>query len=673
MILEIKHVSKTYNMAGGTTFKALKDINASFDKGELVSIVGESGSGKSTLMNLIGGLDSSFDGEITYNGENIGDFSEKELVNFHKKSIGFIFQNFNLIPHLSLIDNVAMAMTLSNVDKSVRVERAKKLLTDVGLQDHMTKKPDQISGGQKQRVAIARALMNDPDVIIADEPTGALDSETTDAVLEIIKDIAKRGKLVLMVTHSDRVAAYSSRVVRIDNGAIISDAEQEQLELHTNEDEFKGETPKNLSLWSAIRLAALNMKAKFSRNLLVAIGSSIGIMSVVLMLSLGRGVTSYIKSTMSSYVNPNVTEVHMKAKTSSSASSSSGSSTPTPTAATGSQAQAAQAKEQQTQMAAITGQTGSFAKKDIKKLTNVNHVDSLQKGYTAISLGTNTVSYKGKKASLMQLGTMNSGITASNITKGSKPGKDGILLDKTTADTLGKNIVGKKVKIAIVYNEKTIKKTFKVAGIYEASGSSSSSSLVYLNYTDLQQLVKDNHESIKPNVVYLHTKDKANTAGIKAKVKSLGYTGSIQEKMSEMFTQMLDILTDVLTAVAAISLLVSAIMILVVLNISVVERTKEIGVMKALGARRKDIRRIFVSEAFLIGLASGLIGVGVTYILAFGLNAFSIATFDVTIVKVTASYAFSGILISVLISMFASFLPANRASKLDPVESLRKE
>lgn len=669
MILEIKHVSKTYNMAGGTTFKALKDINSSFDKGELVSIVGESGSGKSTLMNLIGGLDSNFDGEITYNGENIGDFSEKELVNFHKKSIGFIFQNFNLIPHLSLIDNVAMAMTLSNVDKSVRVERAKKLLTDVGLQDHMTKKPDQISGGQKQRVAIARALMNDPDVIIADEPTGALDSETTDAVLEIIKDIAKRGKLVLMVTHSDRVAAYSSRVVRIDNGAIISDSEQEQLELHTNEDEFKGETPKNLSLWSAIRLAALNMKAKFSRNLLVAIGSSIGIMSVVLMLSLGKGVTSYIKDTMSSYVNPNVTEVHMKAKTSS--SSSSGNAT-TPTA-TGSQAQAAQAKEQQSQMAAITGQTGSFSKKDINKLTNIEHVNAIQKGYTAISLGTNTVSYKDKKASLMQLGTMNSGITKSNITKGTKPGKDGILLDKTTADSLGKNIVGKQVKIAIVYNEKTIKKTFKVAGIYEASGSSSSSSLVYLNYADLQQLVEDNNETIKPNVVYLHTNDKANTAGIKAKVKSLGYTGSIQEKMSEMFTQMLDILTDVLTAVAAISLLVSAIMILVVLNISVVERTKEIGVMKALGARRKDIRRIFVSEAFLIGLASGLIGVGVTYILAFGLNAFSIATFDVTIVKVTASYAFSGILISVLISMIASFLPANKASKLDPVESLRKE
>lgn len=668
MILEIKNVSKTYNMAGGTTFKALKDINASFDKGELVSIVGESGSGKSTLMNLIGGLDSNFDGEITYNGENIGDFSEKELVNFHKKSIGFIFQNFNLIPHLSLIDNVAMAMTLSNVDKSVRVKRAKKLLTDVGLQDHMTKKPDQISGGQKQRVAIARALMNDPDVIIADEPTGALDSETTDAVLEIIKDIAKRGKLVLMVTHSDRVAAYSSRVVRIDNGAIISDSEQEQLELHTNEDEFKGETPKNLSLWSAIRLAALNMKAKFSRNLLVAIGSSIGIMSVVLMLSLGKGVTSYIKDTMTSYVNPNVTEVHMKAKTSSSSSSSK-----TATPAAGSQAQAAQAKEQQSQMAAITGQTGSFSKKDINKLTNIKHVNELQKGYTAISLGTNTVSYKDKKASLMQLGTMNSGITKSNITKGTKPGKDGILLDKTTADSLGKNIVGKEVKIAIVYNEKTIKKTFKVAGIYEASGSSSSSSLVYLNYADLQQLVEDNNETIKPNVVYLHTNDKTNTAGIKAKVKSLGYTGSIQEKMSEMFTQMLDILTDVLTAVAAISLLVSAIMILVVLNISVVERTKEIGVMKALGARRKDIRRIFVSEAFLIGLASGLIGVGVTYILAFGLNAFSVATFDVTIVKVTASYAFSGILISVLISMIASFLPANKASKLDPVESLRKE
>ncbi len=171
-ILKLKNVVKIYKLAGGGTFEALKNINATFSTGELVSIVGESGSGKSTLMNLIGGLDSDFEGEISYRGKNLRDYTAQELADYHKKSIGFIFQNFNLIPHLNLIDNVALAMTLSNIDKETRVKRAKELLEKVGLKGHLYKKPDQISGGQKQRVAIARALINDPDVIIADEPTG---------------------------------------------------------------------------------------------------------------------------------------------------------------------------------------------------------------------------------------------------------------------------------------------------------------------------------------------------------------------------------------------------------------------------------------------------------------------------------------------------------------------
>lgn len=176
-----------------------------------------------------------------------------------------------------------------------------------------------------------------------------------------------------------------------------------------------------------------------------------------------------------------------------------------------------------------------------------------------------------------------------------------------------------------------------------------------------------------PNVVYLHTANKDNTKMIKDKVKDLGYTGSMQEQMTEMFTKMLNIITWVLTAIAAVSLVVSAIMILVVLNISVVERTKEIGVLKALGARRKDIRRIFASEAFLIGITSGAIGVVVTYVLGFFINNFTKAAFEVNVVSMTTKYAIAGIVISVVISMIAGILPSNRASKLDPVEALRKE
>lgn len=667
-LMELKDVKKTYKMPGGGTFLALKGINASFDKGELVAIVGESGSGKSTLMNAIGGLDSDFDGQIIYNGKNLADLSTAELVHYHKKDIGFIFQNFNLIPHLNLIDNVSIAMTLSDIGESTRKKRAEELLQNVGLGDHMHKKPDQLSGGQKQRVAIARALANDPDVIIADEPTGALDAETTDVILDMIRDIAKEGKLVLMVTHSDKVASHCSRVLRIDNGNLISDDQQLTLE-HTANEAASNYKIKNMSLTKAIKLAFQNMKAKLSRNLLVALGSSIGIMSVVLMLALGKGVTSYVSKTMKSYTNPNITEVHKQSGMQANAAKQDPSQMQN-------MSQADVAEQQQNNIAALLGESNanSFAKKDIAKLKAIKHVDTLNLGYSTLTMGTNTVTYDGKKANMMQLQTMSKSISKSSIVKGNAPKGNEIMLDRATADTLDKNLVGKTVQVTMKVGQKSITQDFKVSGLYEATnGGLGISSTLFFNYDALNDLYKQNDQELKPNVVYLYTKDKANTKKIKDKVKDLGFTGSMQEQMSEMFTKMLDIITWVLTAIAGVSLLVSAIMILVVLNISVVERTKEIGVLKALGARRKDIRRVFASEAFLIGTTSGVIGVIATYILGAAINAFTSQAFDVNVVTITPQFALAGLIISIVISMIAGILPANRASKLDPVEALRKD
>lgn len=659
-ILRLKDVIKFYKLAGGGTFEALKGINATFNSGELVAIVGESGSGKSTLMNLIGGLDSDFEGEILYKGKNLRDYTAKELADYHKKSIGFIFQNFNLIPHLSLLDNVSLAMTLSNVDKETRDNRAKELLERVGLKDHINKKPDQISGGQKQRVAIARALINDPDVIIADEPTGALDAETTDTVLAMIKEIAESGKLVLMVTHSDRVASHCNRVLRIDNGELISDEVTGKLN-HIEPVVPKEKTPlKNMSLYNAVRLAFLNMKAKLGRNALVAIGTSIGIMAVILMLSIGRGVTNYIQDTMNSYTNPNVTEVHRQAMN-------------TPDQNTNMNDPAEISRIQQNNMASLTGSgtENDFTNSDIKKLEKIKNVDRLEKGYSTLSLGTNKVTYGKKDATIMTLQTMSSNITKSSIVSGNEPKADELLLDKGTASLLSKNIIGKSVTLELMVNGKQITQTFKVSGTYEQQGSNFSTAIV--RYNDLSKMFSANGEKLEPNVVYLYTKNKDNTEKIKDEVKDLGFSGSMQETMTEMFTEMMDVISYVLAAIAGVSLVVSAIMILVVLNISVVERTKEIGVLKALGARRKDIRRIFVSEAFLIGLTSGLLGVLVTWILQIIFNNFSQAAFNVPIISMTAGYAITGVVISVVISMIAGLLPAERASKLDPVEALRKE
>lgn len=664
-VLELKDVKKYYKMPGGGQYEALRGVNAKFAAGEMVAIVGESGSGKSTLMNTIGGLDSDFEGAILYEGKNLRDFSKKEMVNYHKKSIGFIFQNFNLIPHLDLIDNVSIAMTLSNADEKTRRGRAEELLTQVGLKDHMHKKPDQLSGGQKQRVAIARALANDPDVIIADEPTGALDADTTDVILNMIRDIAASGKLVLMVTHSDKVASHCSRVLRIDQGQIVSDQEQKPLDHHLEQrTEVKIQ---QMNLFKVISLAFKNMKAKFGRNALVATGMGIGIMSVILMLSLGKGVTSYVSGQMNTYSNPLVAEIQ---KTSSQKMRQQGMQAQQ----TGDKA--ALAKQQQKNMASLSGTSSAsaFSQKDLKKLEKIAHVQKLQKGYSAISLGTNQLKYGKKTASMIYLKTVNDGIAKSEVKKGRLPkaGKDEVMIDSGSADNLGKKILGKKVKASLQIGTKTITKTVKVVGVYEASGSGQVSTLL-LPYSDLAKIFKDNGLTLKANVVYLTATDKQYTSSIKQAAKDKGFAGSMQEQMTEMFDSILSVLTYVLTAIAAVSLLVSAIMILVVLNISVVERTQEIGVMKALGARRKDIRRIFSSEAFLLGLASGIVGIALTWLLAQGINSFTQSAFKAAVVSLTPQYALTGLLISVIISMIAGILPANHASKLDPVEALRKE
>ena len=223
-LLEIRDVHKSYFL-GNQEFKVLKGINLQFDRGEFVSILGESGGGKSTLMNIIGGLDNQYDGDIVYNGQSLHSAKSKVLDAYRRENIGFIFQSFNLISHLNILDNVMVSLEMTKLSHSKRVQRAKELLERVGLKDHMRKHPNQLSGGQKQRVAIARALAGDPDVIIADEPTGALDSQNTKEVLEILESIAKDGKLVIAVTHSQEVADFGTRVVHLDDGVIHGEAE----------------------------------------------------------------------------------------------------------------------------------------------------------------------------------------------------------------------------------------------------------------------------------------------------------------------------------------------------------------------------------------------------------------------------------------------------------------
>ena len=343
--LRLINVNKKYKLSNKETFQALYDINVEFEKGELISIVGESGSGKSTLMNLIGGLDSDYTGQIIVGNEDLSKLQEKELDKYRKNRVGFVFQSFNLISHLSILDNVTLALTLSNVGEKEKIAKATEILKRVGLESQLKKKPNQLSGGQKQRVAIARALINDPEIIIADEPTGALDSGTSMQILEILKEIADSGKLVIMVTHSEKVASISSRVVEISDGRIIADKTNENYKRNDSENAeeesedaiTKNENPyeisytinqkesivakkkkksskdkQNLSICSAIRLSLHNMWASRVKNFLMSFGVAIGIGSLILMMCFSSGITDYINDTMKSYSDPTIVTISRK-------------------------------------------------------------------------------------------------------------------------------------------------------------------------------------------------------------------------------------------------------------------------------------------------------------------------------------------------------------------------
>lgn len=300
-MLELKNIKKTYKV-GDIETKALDGISVAFRKSEFVAILGKSGSGKTTCLNIIGGLDRYDSGDLVIKGKSTKDFKDRDWDAYRNNSVGFVFQSYNLIPHLTIVENVEMGMTLSGVSGGRKRKKALEVLEKVGLSEHLHKKPNQLSGGQTQRVAIARALANDPEILLCDEPTGALDSATSIQVMDLIKEVSK-DRLVIMVTHNPELAErYADRIVRFEDGRIVSDSDP-----HTERpkaDEFCLKKT-GMSFFTALKLSFRNLMTKKGRTFMISFAGSIGIIGIALILSLSSGVDNYIANveadTLSSY------------------------------------------------------------------------------------------------------------------------------------------------------------------------------------------------------------------------------------------------------------------------------------------------------------------------------------------------------------------------------------
>ena len=304
-MLKLKGITKTY-ISGDEKVQALKGIDIEFRKSEFVSILGQSGCGKTTLLNIVGGLDRYTKGDLVINGKSTKDFKDRDWDTYRNHSIGFVFQSYNLIPHQTVLANVELALTIGGISKKERKQRAIAALEQVGLVDQLHKRPNQLSGGQMQRVAIARALVNNPEIILADEPTGALDTKTSVQVMELLKEVAK-DRLVIMVTHNPELAEeYSTRIVKLKDGELIDDSNPfDSSKQKEKQDEAKKSSKLSMSIFTALSLSLNNLLTKKGRTILTSFAGSIGIIGIALILSLSNGFQNYIdkiqEDTLTSY------------------------------------------------------------------------------------------------------------------------------------------------------------------------------------------------------------------------------------------------------------------------------------------------------------------------------------------------------------------------------------
>ncbi|HZG59620.1 MAG TPA: ATP-binding cassette domain-containing protein [Anoxybacillus sp.] len=646
-MISLKNIKKYYKL-NNEKVEVLKGINLTLYPGQMTYLLGESGCGKSTLLNIIGGIDTSDEGEYLFDGLNVNEFNEKQWAYFRREKIGFVFQSFNLVSHLTALENVEMSMILQGKSKEQRRKRALELLNMVGLGNRANYLPNQLSGGQKQRVAIARALANDPDIILADEPTGALDSENSIQIMEILKKIARQGKIVLVVTHSHELSKFADRIVRMKDGVIIDVEEQtSNINVKQNVNVNKENTikkGKGLNLSTTIKLSIRNIKNKKWRNILTAIGASIGIFGLAIITFLGNGVKDKLSSSID----------EAAAKSS---------------------------------LNVANEEFNILTEKDLNKLSKLHNVQDIYP-YNPFQISIKAENGNKTTSSAESLvPKKHQSIYGKNyVVKGTFPNEqnDEVILPERIAKKLFKNpeqAIGKNVSIVAqlmslkdVYP--TVEANAKVTGLSK-SESIPLLDTVGISYGLSKKIMKETIGNSNGALSFTIIPSSLNSIDtLKKNIKQMGYKAQTDEESKNEINEYVSLASIALGMLSGISLIVSSIMIGIVLYVGVLERTREIGILKAIGAFRSDIRRVFVTEGMIIGTIGGILGVlgsiivGKTsnYVIETVMNKHNLDIFQFNLTQMVFLIIFSG-----LLGVLASFIPANKAAKQNAVEALRYE
>lgn len=647
-IIEIKNLNKYFG-EGDNKVHVLKNISLSIEKGDFISIIGQSGSGKSTLMNIIGCLDKPTSGIYIVDGKQTSELSSDELSDLRKEKFGFIFQRYNLLSSLNALENVAMPAIYAGMEQKERLSRAEILLKKLDLENKTKNKPNQLSGGQQQRVSIARALMNGGDIILADEPTGALDSKSGEVVMGILTQLHNEGHTIILVTHDKNIAGFANRIIEIKDGEIYNDTinkknETEDKIVKKNTVTATRKNKLNLykdQLFESFKMSTEAIVAHKMRSLLTMLGIIIGIASIVCVVAIGNGSQQKILSDISS-LGTNTMDIF----------------------------------NGKSMGDRFSSKIKNLTISDTELLEKQSYVESTTPNSS--SSGTLVYGNLSLSANIKGVGEQYFDVKGISIETGRLFSKDEVIKGSQVA------LIDQNVKSELFKNEDPIgkiilydKKPLKIIGTIstkDVMGMNSSELNIYCPYTVVMyKIVGQSHiDSITvkiTNDVDSQAAQKGITTLLTAKHGEKDFFIMNTDTLKKTIENTTNTMKLLISCIALISLIVGGIGVMNIMLVSVTERTKEIGIRMAIGAKQRDILEQFLIEAILICLIGGIIGIFSSLMIGWIFN--SIVTSFVMIFS--ASSIIMAVLSSTLIGVVFGYMPAKNAAKLDPINALSRE